>query len=155
MLFFSSCLIPLGFKIDLLIMDYFYTTLLGFPVSIFGSHCLYYSNQSVSLLFYFFLSLCMLWWLVSPSVCYSLTKEVTIKTSAGSFLDYPGNVGLGCPHCPYFKMWLAVLARTWWDREVDKGGIGGTESILKHRVKFGKISPGRERQPCCSDQLGR
>ena len=28
-------------------------------------------------------------------------------------------------------------------------------SILKHRVKFEKISPGRERQPCCSDQLGR
>ena len=28
-------------------------------------------------------------------------------------------------------------------------------SILKHRVKFGKISPGRERQPCCLDQLGR
>ena len=28
-------------------------------------------------------------------------------------------------------------------------------SILKHRVKFGKISPGRERQPWCLDQLGR
>ena len=28
-------------------------------------------------------------------------------------------------------------------------------SILKHRVKFGKISPGRERQSCCLDQLGR
>ena len=28
-------------------------------------------------------------------------------------------------------------------------------SILKHRVKFGKISLGRERQPCCLDQLGR
>lgn len=130
-------------------------TVLGFPMSIFRSHCI----TAMRVFLYCFLSLCILQCLVPPLVCYSLTHEVKTKASAGSFLDYPGNVGIGSPHGHILFIILRCEQLAWQGpRETGRQTKQALElqiHISRHGVKFGKISQGQERQPCCLDQLDK